>query len=99
MGVTATVPVLPGAAVSQERSYASYSQSRRRSSSGTVVATRLSTSGFSTRELFMHHVDQLLKQHEVAWNRSYACPDEDAIEPLLLELALNNCLRSFTKVG
>jgi hypothetical protein len=41
MAVTATVPILPGAAVNQERSYASYPQSRRRGSSGTVVATRL----------------------------------------------------------
>jgi hypothetical protein len=77
MGVTATVPILPGAAVNQKRSYASqrgltaatkveprllekilrnvrrswgerlYPQSRRRGSSGTVVATRLSTSGLS----------------------------------------------------
>jgi hypothetical protein len=47
MGVTATVPILPGAAVNQERSYASYPQSRRRGSSGTVVTTRLSTPGLS----------------------------------------------------
>jgi hypothetical protein len=52
MGVTATVPILPGAAVNQERSYASYPQSRRRGSSGTVVATRLSTSGLSPERLF-----------------------------------------------
>ena len=58
MGVTATVPVLRGAAVSQERSYASYPQSRRRSSSGTVVATRLSTSGLSTRETLLSHAPQ-----------------------------------------
>jgi len=37
MAVTATVPILPGAAVNQKRSYASYPQSRRRGSSGTVV--------------------------------------------------------------
>ena len=36
MGVTGTVPILPGAAVSQERSYATNRQSRRRGSSGTV---------------------------------------------------------------
>ncbi len=47
----------------------------------------------------MHDVDQLLKQQEVARNRSYAGPDEDAIEPLLFELVLNDCLRSFTKIG
>src|SRR5439155_1897960 len=45
-------------AVSQERSYASYPQSRRRSSSGTVVATRLSTSGLSTRETLLSHAPQ-----------------------------------------
>jgi hypothetical protein len=47
----------------------------------------------------MHNVDQLLKQHEVVWVRSDTCPDKDAIEPLLLELALNNRLSSFAKVG
>jgi hypothetical protein len=57
MGVTATVPILPGAAVNQERSYASYPQSRRRGSSGTVVATRLSTSGLS-RETLLSHAPQ-----------------------------------------
>jgi hypothetical protein len=52
MWVTATtVPILPGAAVNQEHSYASYPQSRRRGSSGTVVATRLSTSGLSPERL------------------------------------------------
>src|SRR5438552_17351519 len=40
------------------------------------------------RSVFMHHVDQLLKQHEVAWNRSYACPDEDAIDRFCLRLVL-----------
>src|SRR4030095_12442795 len=54
MAVTATVPILPGAAVNQERSYASYPQSRRRGSSGTVVATRLSTSGLSRETLLSH---------------------------------------------
>ena len=58
MGVTATVPILPGAAVNQERSYASYPQSRRRGSSGTVVATRLSTSGLSPRETLLSHAPQ-----------------------------------------
>jgi hypothetical protein len=48
----ATVPILPGAAVNQERSYASYPQSRHHGSSGTVVATRLSTSGLSPERLF-----------------------------------------------
>ena len=47
----------------------------------------------------MHHVDQLLKQYEVAWIRSYTCPDEDAIEALLLEIALNNRFRGFAEVG
>jgi len=36
MGVTATVPILPGAAVNQERSYASYPQRGRPGSAGTV---------------------------------------------------------------
>ena len=58
MGVTATVPILPGAAVNQERSYASYPQNRRRGSSGTVVATRLSTSGLSPRETLLSHAPQ-----------------------------------------
>ena len=58
MGVTATVPILPGAAVNQERSYASYPQSRRRGSSRTVVATRLSTSGLSPRETLLSHAPQ-----------------------------------------
>ena len=52
MAVTATVPILPGAAVNQKRSYASYPQSRRRGSSGTVVATRLSTAGLAPERLF-----------------------------------------------
>ena len=43
----------------------------------------------------MHHVDQLLKQHEVVWVRAYARPDKDAIELFLPELALNHRLRSF----
>jgi hypothetical protein len=58
MWVTATMPILPGAAVNQERSYASYPQSRRRGSSGTVVATRLSTSGLSPRETLLSHAPQ-----------------------------------------
>src|SRR5437867_5929453 len=58
MAVTATVPILPGAAVNQTRSYASYPQSRRRGSSGTVVATRLSTSGLSPRETLLSHAPQ-----------------------------------------
>lgn len=47
----------------------------------------------------MHHVDQFLKQKEVAWIRSYTCSDQDAVEPLLLEPAFDNCLRSLAKVG
>jgi hypothetical protein len=58
MGVTATVPILPGAAVNQERSYASYPQSRRRGSSGTVAATRLSTAGLSPRETLLSYAPQ-----------------------------------------
>ena len=58
MAVTATVPILPGAAVNQERSYASYPKSRRRGPSGTVVATRLSTSGLSPRETLLSHAPQ-----------------------------------------
>src|SRR5262245_21869250 len=49
--------------------------------------------------VFMHHIDELLKQQQVAWIRAYSCPDQDAIEPLLLELALNNCLGGFPKVS
>jgi hypothetical protein len=63
------------------------------------IARQLIEAQFGLRCVFMHHVDQLLKQHEVAWVRSYTCPDKDAIEPLLLELVLNNCLSSFAKVG
>jgi hypothetical protein len=55
MWVTATVSILPGAAVNQERSYASYPKSRRRGSSGTVVATRLSTSGLNPRETLLSY--------------------------------------------
>src|SRR5208337_3298637 len=51
------------------------------------------------RSVLMHHVDQLLKQYEVAWNRPDACPDQDAIEPLPPELASHNRLRSFTEIG
>jgi hypothetical protein len=58
MGVTAPCRFYPGAAVNQERSYASYPQSRRRGSSGTVVATRLSTSGLSPRETLLSHAPQ-----------------------------------------
>ena len=47
----------------------------------------------------MHHVDQLFKQDEVVRIRSYACPDKNAVEQLLIESALNNCRRSFAKVG
>ena len=47
----------------------------------------------------MHHIDQLLEQQEVAWIRSYACPDQDAIESLLFELALNDRRRSFAEIG
>jgi hypothetical protein len=47
----------------------------------------------------MHHIDQLLKQKEVAWIGSYTCSDQDAVEPLLLELALDHCLRSLAEVG
>ena len=47
----------------------------------------------------MHHVDQLLKQYEVAGNSSYACPNQHAIEALLLELVSNKCLGGFTKIG
>jgi hypothetical protein len=50
MGVSATVPILPGAAVNQKRSYASYPQSRRRGSSGTVVADRSHGPPFGTSE-------------------------------------------------
>ena len=52
MAVTAAVPILPGAALNQKRSYASYPQSKRRGSSRTVVATRLSTSGLRPERLF-----------------------------------------------
>jgi hypothetical protein len=55
MAVPATVPILPGAAVNQKRFYASYRQSR---SCGTVVATRLSTSGVSPRETLLSHSPQ-----------------------------------------
>jgi len=58
MGVTATVPILPGAAVNQERSFASHPQSRRRGSSGMAVATRLSTSGLSPRETLLSRAPQ-----------------------------------------
>ena len=47
----------------------------------------------------MDNVNQLLKQQEIAWSRSYTCPYKDAIEPLLLELALNNCLSGFAKIS
>jgi hypothetical protein len=46
----------------------------------------------------MHHVNQLLKQNEVAWIGSYTCPDKNSIEAPLLELGLNNCLRRLAKV-
>jgi hypothetical protein len=50
------------------------------------------------RCVFMDHVDQLLKQQEVVRVSAYTCPDHDAIELLLLELPLKNCLCSFAKV-
>src|SRR5262249_1391461 len=50
------------------------------------------------RCVFMDHVDELLKQEEVAWVCSYARSDEDAIKPVLLELIPNDCLRSFAEV-
>jgi len=51
------------------------------------------------RSVRVYDVYQLLEQQEVACDRSHACPDEDAIEPLLFQLVLNNCLRSFAKIG
>jgi hypothetical protein len=52
MGVTATVPILTWSCGNQKRSHASYPRSRRRGSSGTVVATRVSTSGLSPERHF-----------------------------------------------
>src|SRR5262245_5532225 len=51
------------------------------------------------RSVFMHHVDQLLKEQEVAGHRAHTGPDEDAIKLLLRELATNNGLRRRTKIS
>lgn len=46
----------------------------------------------------MHDVDQLLKENEVSCDGSDPRTDEDAIETLLLEVGLNNCLSRFAKI-
>ena len=72
MEVTATVPILPGAALNQKRSYAFYPQSRRRGSSETVVAMRLSTSGLSPETILSHAPQARLTAHANRAPRSEA---------------------------
>ncbi len=47
----------------------------------------------------MHHVNQLLEQDEVAWDRPDTCTNQDAIELPTLELGGDYRLRGLTKVG
>jgi len=63
------------------------------------VARELIEAQFGLRSVFMHYVDQLFEQHQVARVRSYTCPDEDTIETLPLQLGLNHCHRSVAKVS
>ena len=59
MWVTATtVPILPELRLTKSALMHVLPQSRRRGSSGTVVATRLSTSGLSPERLLSLHAPQ-----------------------------------------
>ena len=63
------------------------------------VARQRVEADLGSRCVFMHHVDQLLEQEEVAWIRSDSCPDEDEVELLFVEAVSNNYLRGFAEVG
>ena len=51
------------------------------------------------RSMFMHEVNQFLKQDEVSWNHADARANHDAVELLLFELGQNDRFRSLAKIG